>query len=194
MHISTLCKKAARQINVLRRIGRHLPLSCRKVIYQSFILSAFNFCPVIWHFCSESNNKKLEKLNLRALRHVYRDYQSDYDKLLTSDTSVSLQLKRQRLIALEVFKILTKQCPSYLNDLIKPLKDTGHNLRTKNVEPPHFKSIKYGKKSFSYSGSKLWNNLPPCLQQSNHFEHFKKQISSWDGTKCKCSMCKYDVA
>ena len=124
----------------------------------------------------------------------HRDYQSDYDKLLTSDTSVSLQLKRQRLIALEVFKILTKQCPSYLNDLIKPLKDTGHNLRTKNVEPPHFKSIKYGKKSFSYSGSKLWNNLPPCLQQSNHFEHFKKQISSWDGTKCKCSMCKYDVA
>ena len=108
--------------------------------------------------------------------------------------SIPLPFKRQRLIALEVFKILTKQCPSYLNDLIKPLKDTGHNLRTKNVEPPHFKSIKYGKKSFSYSGSKLWNNLPPCLQQSNHFEHFKKQISSWDGTKCKCSMCKYDVA
>ena len=49
-HISTLCKKAARQINVLHRIGKHLPINCRKVIYQSFILSAFNFCPVIWNF------------------------------------------------------------------------------------------------------------------------------------------------
>ena len=69
-HISNLCKKAARQINVLRRIGKYLPINCRKVIYQAFILSAFNFCPVIWHFCSEANNKKLEKLNYKALRHV----------------------------------------------------------------------------------------------------------------------------
>ena len=39
-HISNLCKKAARQINVLRRIGKYLPINCRKVIYQAFILSA----------------------------------------------------------------------------------------------------------------------------------------------------------
>ena len=69
-HISNLRKKAARQINVLCRIGKYLPINWRKVIYQAFILSAFNFCPVIWHFCSEANNKKLEKLNYRALRHV----------------------------------------------------------------------------------------------------------------------------
>ena len=73
-HISNLCKMAARQINVLRRIGKYLPINGRKVIYQAaFILSAFNFCPVIWHFCSEANTTKLEQLNYRALRHVYND-------------------------------------------------------------------------------------------------------------------------
>ena len=70
-HIFTLCKNAAHQINVLNRIGKHLPINCRKVIYQSFILSAFNFCPAIWNFCSEFNNKKFDKLNYIALRHVY---------------------------------------------------------------------------------------------------------------------------
>ena len=90
-HISTLCKKAARQINVLHRIGKHLPINCRKVIYQSFILSAFIFFAVIWNFCSELNNKKLEKLNHRALRHVYHDYDSNYEILLAKDDSVSRQ-------------------------------------------------------------------------------------------------------
>ena len=87
--ISNLCKKAARQINVLRRIGKYLPINYRKVIYQTFILSAFNFCPVIWHFCSEANNKKLEKLNYRALRHVYKDYESDYEEILVKDKSIN---------------------------------------------------------------------------------------------------------
>ena len=140
-HISNLCKKAARQINVLRRIGKYLPINCRKVIYQAFILSAFKFCPVIWHFCSEANNKKLEKLNYRALRHVYKDYESDYEELIAKDKSIPLQLNRMRQITLEVFKILSKQCPSYLYDMIKPIKETGHNLRKINVNAPSFKVV-----------------------------------------------------
>ena len=120
-HISNLCKKAAGQINLLRRIGKYLPINCRKVIYQAFILSAFYFCPVIWHFCSEAN-KKLEKLNYRALRHVYKDYESDYEEILVKNKSIPLQLNRMRQITLDVYKILSKQCPSYMYDMIKPIK------------------------------------------------------------------------
>ncbi len=144
-HISTLCKKVARQINVLRRIGRYMPISCRKVIYTSFIQSNFNFCPVIWHFCSEANNKKLEKLNYRALRHVYQDYESNYEALLSKDQSVSLNLMRQRQIAEEVYKILNKQSLSYLFDLFSN-RDTGHNLRGGNLKLPHCRTVAYGKK------------------------------------------------
>ena len=42
-HISNLCKKAARQINVLRRIGKYLPINCRKVIYQAFFYLLLTF-------------------------------------------------------------------------------------------------------------------------------------------------------
>jgi hypothetical protein len=191
VHISNLCKKAARQINVLRRIGKHIPTNCRKVIYQSFIQSTFNFCPVIWHFCSEANCKKLEKLNFRALRHVYHDYESNYESLLSKDKSVSLQLRRQRVIAEEVYKILVKHCPSYLFDLIPPLKNTGHNLRNKNLNLPYFKNVTYGKKSFSYYGANLWNDLPQCVRDAENFRSFKKLLSTWNGKKCMCALCKF---
>ena len=184
-----MCRKAARQVNVLRRIGRHLPLSCRKIIYQSFVKSNFNFCPIIWNFCCELNRKKLEKLNLRALRQVYQDYESDYESLLTRDESESLQLQRQRLIAETVFKIFSRDCPSYLHSLIS-LKENSHRLRNQNAKLPSFKTVKYGKNAFNYFGAKLWNELPSCIRKVENFGHFRRLISSWTGVKCKCAACR----
>ena len=67
-HISAMCKKASQQINVLKRIGQYLNFESRKAIYHAFIMSIFNFCPLIWHFCSKANTEKLEKINHRALK------------------------------------------------------------------------------------------------------------------------------
>jgi hypothetical protein len=56
-HISNICKKASRQLNVLKRIGKHLTNLGRLTIYFSFIMSNFNYCPIVWHFCGETNTK-----------------------------------------------------------------------------------------------------------------------------------------
>ena len=66
-HVSNICRKAARQINVLLRIGKHLSVETKILIYKSFIKSNFNYCPLVWHFCSKSSTAKMEKLQYRAL-------------------------------------------------------------------------------------------------------------------------------
>ena len=45
-HVSTLCTKAARQLNALARISRFFSTSSRMIIYNSFINSNFNYCPI----------------------------------------------------------------------------------------------------------------------------------------------------
>ena len=67
-HVSNICRKAARQINVLLRIGKHLSVETKILIYKSFIESNFNNCPLVWHFCSKSSTAKMEKLQYRARR------------------------------------------------------------------------------------------------------------------------------
>ena len=47
--------------------------------------------------------------------------------------------------------------------MIKPIKETGHNLRKMNVNAPSFNTITYGKNSFKYRGSVLWNDLPKSV-------------------------------
>ena len=54
-HITNICKKASRQLNVLKRMGKYLNRLGKLTIYHSFILSNFNYCLVIWHFCSEAS-------------------------------------------------------------------------------------------------------------------------------------------
>jgi len=78
-HVSNICKKASRQLNVLKRIGKYSCKLGKLNIYYSFILSNFNYCPLTWHFCSETNTKKVENIQKRALRFIYNDYSSSYE-------------------------------------------------------------------------------------------------------------------
>ena len=77
----------------------------------------FNYCPLTWHFCGEGNTKKLEKNTKEALRSIYYDYTSGYHELLYKWKLPSLKIRRLRAMALETFKIVYKQCPTYLHDL-----------------------------------------------------------------------------
>ena len=81
-HISVCCKKAARQLNALARISKHLNINSRSAIYNSFIMSNFNHCPLVWHFFGQVNNQKLEKIQERAPKILFADYNSSYMELL----------------------------------------------------------------------------------------------------------------
>jgi hypothetical protein len=80
-HISTICRKASQQLNILKRLRSYLNRLNKLTIFHTFILSNFNFCPLAWHFCTDKNSKKLEKVQERALRFVYEDYNSSYEEL-----------------------------------------------------------------------------------------------------------------
>ena len=112
-HISNICKKASRQLNVLKRLGKYLNKLGKLTIYHSFILSNFNFCPLSWHFCSEANTNKIEKIQERALRFIYNDYNSTYENLLIVSKLPTLKVRRLRTMAIEVYKILHQESPSY---------------------------------------------------------------------------------
>ena len=79
-HIKNICRKASQQLNVLKRIGCFLSKLNKLTIFHTFILSNFNFCPLACHFCNKSNTSKLEKIQERALRFIYDDYESTYDE------------------------------------------------------------------------------------------------------------------
>lgn len=158
-------------------------------IYYSFILSNFNYCPLTWHFCGEVNTKKIEKIQERALRFIYNDHVSTYDSLLLKSKLPSLKVRRMRTMALEVFKILNKQTPVYLHDLLN-VKNNSYSFRyTNTVEIPQVRTTSYGINSFRFTAAKLWNSLLQRFRDISNFNHFKSQINAWNGGSCVCTFC-----
>ena len=60
---------------------------------------------------------KLEKLQERGLRIMYKDNTSSYDMLLEKVDVLPLSLIRLKYLAVENFKCIRGYMPKYLNDL-----------------------------------------------------------------------------
>ena len=182
-HISIICKKAARQLNALARIARFLKTDSKMILYKSFVMSNFNYCPNVWHFCGKVNNNKLEKIQARALRILYKDYDSEYDELISKSNTDKILVSRLKKILIEVFKTLKKSNPSYLHSLYA-LKDTKYNLRNEmSIIQPNRNTVTYGTRSLAYIGAKLWNDMKFNFEnfEDIDLEEFERMIASWNG-------------
>ena len=116
-HISTLCKKASNQLNAIGRIQQYMRFKDNLVLLNSFVLSNFNYCPLVWHFCSSKSLKKIEKVQERALRILYNYSTSDYNQLLNKSSKASMEVKRLRNLALKIFKTLNHLKPKYIKEV-----------------------------------------------------------------------------
>ena len=189
-HITHICKKAGKQINALARLSTTLSMEVKYRVFETFILSHFNFCPIVWHFCSAEDLKRIENVQKRALRFVLNDFNSSYSDLRKQCNRSLLYVHRLRLMAIEVFKMYHNIGPTYLYDLIEK-KNNPYNLRMeKPVVLPTFNSVTYGFNSFKYQGSYMWNSLPNEMKQSADLKSFKYLVNDWQGFNCTCSSCK----
>ena len=186
LHISNCCRKAARQLNALARISKYLDPASRKVIYNSFVISNFTYCPLVWHFCGKKNNNKIEKIQERALRILYKDNVSTYGELTDKADSSTMLISRLKVLALETFKSMQEINTPAMNDLFTQ-NDVPYSMRNsmKAIQRKR-KTATYGLRSISYLGPKIWNEL---LSKNSDIANmdlqcFKTFIRTWQGPSC----------
>ena len=188
-HVSKICKKASKQLAVLKHKGRFLTKQDNMTIYNSFIGFNFNYCPLVWHFCSTSSTNQLEKNQERALRFINNDFTLSLQALLTSTNTAPLHVRRMKQIAFEVYKIVNDIAPDYIKDLIN-IKRSNYNFRRENqASLPAVRSTRYGLRSFRYEAARIWNSLPNDLRLAESFPQFKRLLHAWNGDICGCPSC-----
>jgi len=117
----------------------------------------------------------LERIQERTFRFLLNDYDSDYDQLLAKLNKPTLEIRRLRLLATEIFKTI--------NNLNAPGSD---KLLVQSQN-----SMKYGSYTLRSLGPKIWNKLPTNIKNAQNLLTFKEMINTWSGPKCHCSSCKY---
>ena len=146
-------------------------------LYKAFILPHFYYCSLIWHFSGTRNYDKLESLNKRILRFIFKDSFSGYDELLKKAKTVSLYNGRLHKILMVVFKSLfVSTYPGYLKELFV-FRNSSYSLRGKNILTlPIPRTTNYGLECIRYQAAKIWNSLPDSMRTITSFKDFKTAI------------------
>ena len=161
-----------------------------RLLYNSFIMSQFNYCPLIWMFCGKVANNDLNRTHKRALRILLNDYTSTFNELLHRVNECTIHQKNLQKLMLEVYNSLPQPNPSFLWDMFHE-KDNKYNLRSKNLLMlPPTKTTTYGNDSFSFRGGILWNSLPNDKKTATSVCSFKSCIKIWYGENRRCKICK----
>ena len=140
-------------------------------------------------FHSRLTNNKINRLQERALRIVYNDYESTFEQLLINDKSFSIHHQNIHKLMIEIYKKLNDIDNTYSDIFVR----TSHsvNLRSKpDLLIPSVKSVLKGKNSLRYFGSLMWNSLPNNIKNSESLSVFKAKIKSWKPDNCACRLCK----
>ena len=188
-HIYELVKKAGGQLNFLSRQRKFLNQDAKRIVIESFVLANFNYCPLVWHFCSCDSMKKLERIQERAFRLLLNDYDSDYDQLLTKVNKPTLEIRRIKFLATEIFKTIHDLNPSYMKEIfeLNVRRETGDTRLVVQSQ----NSMKYGSYTLRSLGPRIWNKLPSDIRNCNNLSAFRALITAWSGPKCQCTCCKY---
>ena len=144
-HVSTICKKANRQLNAIRRIQNYVGKKEKETIINTFVYSNFMYCPLAWHFCPKSSQNKIEKIQHRCLQLLTNDYDSDYKQLLENTEKPTMEIRRLRTLALEIVKTLNDLDPTFMKNIFDFSPHCTHRKHDIFVHPQ--KTASYGDKS-----------------------------------------------
>ena len=71
--ISSICRSATNKLNALIQLKSYLNYNAKRVSINNYIISNFNYCPLVWAFCTVKSLNKIENLQKRAFRFLYNE-------------------------------------------------------------------------------------------------------------------------
>ena len=134
-----------------------MELPKRRILFNAFFKSRFNYCPIIWMFHSRSLNNRINRLHGRCFRIIYNDKISNFEELLHKHNSVSIHHNNIHALAIEIYKVVNGTSPEIMNKVFKQTSNSHCNLRHTSqffVNPIH-----NGADLATYFGPKIWEQI-----------------------------------
>ena len=180
-HIDYISSKITRNIGILKRIRHFIPRESLLLLYHTLIEPYFKYCSIVWGQCSESLKDRLQTLQNRAARTIarVRYAEADHDTLLSNIGW--LNVKSLITLDLEVFvyKELHSLHPEHDDSLFQEL-DNLHYHKTRSASSNNLfiprGDTQIFQKTMSYSGSRLWNEIPAETKRAQTLDTFKDKF------------------
>ena len=182
-HINTVVSSCFFHLWHLKSVRRILGAEVTSGLVSAFVTTRLDYCNSVLAGLPQSTIDPLQRVQNAAARLVAETGTRDH---ITPVLQILhwLPIKFRIIYKLCVLMHLVRvgHSPAYLSDMMTSIADLpgSERLRSSNsfrYELPRLK-LKFGERSFSYSGPKAWNSLPFNLQELTNTDTFKKLLKT----------------
>ena len=172
-------KKVIKCLYLLKRLRPYINQYIALTFYKSIIQCHFDYCSVVWANALKTDLNQLQILQNRSLRIVMNvDYMYATNNLYDTLKLDRLHLRWSKQLACTIYRSIHKMCPPYLSNIFV-FRDSVYFTRsgpnTLRLTQP---KTNYGKRSLTYRGAKIWNELNYPKPTIVSIETFKRHINS----------------
>ena len=129
---------------------------------------------------------KIEKIQKRCLRLELDDYESHYGNLIKKNGTTTMEIKRLRTLATDIFKTINNINPSYMKNVF--ISKRNAKTRPHDIIVRHHTFATEGDNSLTALGRKIWSKLPTNIKSLTSITKFKEYIRTRFGPSCKCNV------
>ncbi|WAQ99776.1 hypothetical protein MAR_024149 [Mya arenaria] len=166
-HIKFLRKKISSNLWLLSRIKVFIPVNYRIMFYKAYVQPHLDYCSIIWGSTKQSNIQVLVRLQRRACRIILGEQYTTLSEALNIINSLNIEQRVSLHKAKFMYRVSQNAVPSYIQNMFNYNVRRPNHLRSSNksdflIPKPN---IELFKGSMSYSGVKVWNNIPNEIRQ-----------------------------
>ena len=124
---------------------------------KCFIESQFAYCPLVWMCCDKTSDNRINHLQERALRTVYNDNVSTFEKPPEKDNFVTTLVRNLRILAAELYKTKENLATPIMHEIFEQ-RNIQYYLRSQtDFQLGSVKSVNCGLRALRYLGPTIWN-------------------------------------
>ena len=163
-------KKATGRLRLLRKVREYLTQDAALKVYNMMIAPLLTYCCLVKLSLNKTQLSKLTDFEAKASHIVYGERNEQKIRSIIRERNVKS--------CLMVYKCIHDEVCSPMKNYFEIHK---HERETRNqnylVKLPKLR-LELGRQAFSYSGAKLYNDLPLDLRKQDNFKDFKNSLRS----------------
>ena len=178
-YLDGIWKKTNAKIGILSKVRRFISVKTATRIYKCMIRPHLDYVDYVIDSGSADRIRNLDNLQKKAIRRIeycsLPENRKDTDSLQDLYKIEPLKLRRKRNLVKIMFTETLKEDNLYKSKSLMKLRSADNtNLKV------GFTSKSKVFNSPLYRGLKLWNSLPPDIQNEKDIYNFKKKLSKYD--------------
>ena len=170
-HADYVFKKVASRVSILGRVRSFVTKEAATLVHNALILPLFDYCDIAWSNLLQQDIDRLQRLQNRSARIITRCSRSSEATRQLHWPTLSSRCSYHK--AKLVFVCLRSLVPRYFSLYFTRFSNI-HNYSTRQSMRLSLPNVKqnFGKRTFLFTGAKIFNKLPLNIVKSENIQTF----------------------